>query len=71
MTAFTAGGAAEATRAVFDDAAPGGVALHALRPSETAEVLALVEQWGPTDRSFGKLAHRGCYEGRCGCRPRR
>ena len=64
MTAFTAGGAAEATRAVFDDAAPGGVALHALRPSETAEVLALVEQWGPTDRSFGKLAHRGCYEGR-------
>ena len=48
----------------LDDAAPGGVALHALGPSETVEVLALVEQWGPADRSFRKLAHRGSYEGR-------
>ena len=48
----------------LDDAAPGGVALHALRPAETAEVLALVEEWGPTDRSLRKLAHRGSYEGR-------
>ena len=46
------------------DRPPGGVALHALRPAETAEILALCEQWGPVDRSHRKLAHRGSYEGR-------
>lgn len=48
----------------LDDAVPSGVALHALRPSETVEILSLVEEWGPTDRSFRKLAHRGSYERR-------
>lgn len=47
-----------------EDQLPGGVALHRLRPVETAEVLELVEEWGPTDRSSRKLAHRGSYEGR-------
>ena len=40
------------------------MALHALRPAEVAEILALTEQWGPVDRSCRKLAHRGTYEGR-------
>ena len=48
----------------LEDRRPGGVALHALRPSETAEILAVCEQWGPVDRSYRKLAHRGSYEGR-------
>ena len=47
-----------------EDRPPGGVALHALRPAEVAEILAVVEQWGPVDRSHRKLAHRGSYEGR-------
>ncbi len=50
--------------ASLEDRPPGGVALHALRPSEIAEILAVVEQWGPVDRSHRKLAHRGSYEGR-------
>ena len=48
----------------LEDREPGGVALHALRPSEIAEILAVVEQWGPVDCSHRKLAHRGSYEGR-------
>ena len=48
----------------LEDRSPGGVALHRLRPVEVVEVLALVEEWGPTDRSSRKLAHRGSYEGR-------
>ena len=50
--------------ASLEDRKPGGVALHAVRPSEVAEILAVVEQWGPVDRSHRKLAHRGSYEGR-------
>ena len=46
------------------DRPPGGVALHALRPSEIEEILDICEQWGPVDRSHRKLAHRGSYEGR-------
>jgi putative transposase len=46
------------------DRAPGGVAVHALMPWETAEILAIAEQWGEVDRSHRKLAHRGSYEGR-------
>ena len=42
-----------------EDRPPGGVALHALRPCEVAEILAVTEQWGPVDRSHRKLAHRG------------
>ena len=41
------------------DRPPGGVALHALRPSEIEEILDICEQWGPVDRSHRKLAHRG------------
>ena len=48
----------------LEDRSPGGVALHALRPGETEAILELVEEWGPTDRSSRKLAHRGSYEGR-------
>ena len=47
--------------ATLEDRPPGGVALHALRPAETAAILELVEEWGPTDRSSRKLAHRGSY----------
>ena len=47
--------------ATLEDRPPGGVALHALRPAETAAILGLVEEWGPTDRSSRKLAHRGSY----------
>ena len=50
--------------ASLEDRPPGGVALHALRPSEIAEILDICEQWGPVDRSCRKLAHRGSYEGR-------
>ena len=46
------------------DRAPGGVALHALRPSEIEEILDICEQWGPVDRSHRKLAHRSSHEGR-------
>ena len=45
--------------ASLEDRKPGGVALHALRPSEIAEILDICEQWGPVDRSHRKLAHRG------------
>ena len=40
------------------------MALHALRPSEIEDILDICEQWGPVDRSYRKLAHRGSYEGR-------
>ena len=43
------------------DAAPGGSPLHGLLPMEAAEILALFDQWGETDRSHRKLAHRGSY----------
>ncbi len=48
----------------LEDRSPGGVAVHALRPGETAAILELVEEWGPIDRSARKLAHRGSYVGR-------
>ena len=44
------------------DRPPGGVALHALRPSEIEEILDICEQWGPVDRSHRKLAHRSFYQ---------
>src|SRR5262245_1258625 len=34
------------------------------RPRRYREVLALFEEWGETDRSHRKLAHRGSYLGR-------
>ena len=60
MTGRTAGGVRDT--GALGDRPPGGVALHALRPSE---ILDICEQWGPVDRSHRKLAHRGSYE-RCG-----
>ena len=46
------------------DRAPGGVAVHRLLDWEVAAILELIEEWGPTDRSHRKLAHRGSYVGR-------
>jgi transposase InsO family protein len=43
------------------DKAPGGSPMHGLLPQEEAEILALFEEWGETDRSHRKLAHRGSY----------
>jgi len=46
------------------DEAPGGSPVHGLLPEEAAEILALFDEWGETDRSHRKLAHRGSYLGR-------
>lgn len=46
------------------DIAPGGAPMHALRPFEVDEILAIVEEWGTVDGSHRKLAHRGSYENR-------
>ena len=43
------------------DRAPGGSPLHGLLEQEVAEILALFEEWGETDRSHRKLAARGSY----------
>jgi hypothetical protein len=48
----------------LDDKAPGGSPMHGLLPEEVAVILALFEEWGETDRSHRKLAHRGSYLGR-------
>lgn len=48
----------------LEDLAPGGRPVHALVPAEVAEILAIVEEWGPIDGSHRKLAHRGSYENR-------
>jgi len=44
--------------------APGGNPVHRILGWEETEILNLIEQWGPTDRSHRKLAHRGSYENR-------
>jgi transposase InsO family protein len=43
------------------DRAPGGSPMHGLLPEEADQIVALFHQWGETDRSHRKLAHRGCY----------
>ncbi|HLZ38471.1 MAG TPA: DDE-type integrase/transposase/recombinase, partial [Mycobacteriales bacterium] len=43
------------------DRAPGGSPMHGLLKEEVAEILALFDEWGETDRSHRKLAHRGSY----------
>ena len=48
----------------LSDLAPGGAAVHGLLGWEIEEILAVAEEWGPTDRSHRKLAHRGSHEGR-------
>jgi putative transposase len=51
-------------RGTLADKAPGGSPMHALVPEEAEAILALFEEWGETDRSHRKLAHRGSYTGR-------
>ena len=48
----------------LDDSRPGGRAVHALLSWERDEIVRLFEEWGDTDRSHRKLAHRGSYLGR-------
>lgn len=48
----------------LDDLAPGGGATHGLLAEEVAEILKVLEKWGPEDQSYSKLAHRGSYSGR-------
>jgi putative transposase len=43
----------------LEDRDPGGGAVHSLLSWEEAEILDLIEQWGPVDRSHRKIAHRG------------
>ena len=46
------------------DQSPGGNPVHGLMPWEVQEILALADEWGETDGSHRKLAHRGSYVGR-------
>lgn len=48
----------------LEDLAPGGNPVHRILDRERQIVLELVEEWGPTDRTHRKLAHRGSYLGR-------
>ena len=41
--------------------APRRGAVHGILESEVREILALFDEWGETDRSHRKLAHRGSY----------
>jgi hypothetical protein len=43
------------------DAKPGGAPMHGLLDEEVEQVIALFHEWGETDRSHRKLAHRGSY----------
>jgi hypothetical protein len=52
---------ARRARGQLADRAPGGSPMHGLLEDEVAEILALFDQWGETDRSDRKLAHRGSY----------
>jgi len=51
------------------DRPPGGPPMHGLLDEEVAEILALFDEWGETDRSHRKLAHRGSYLGRVSVSP--
>lgn len=43
----------------LEDKDPGGGAVHGLLSWEEAEILDLIEEWGPVDLSHRKIAHRG------------
>lgn len=43
------------------DAKPGGAPMHGLLDDEAEQIVALFHEWGETDRSHRKLAHRGSY----------
>jgi putative transposase len=45
----------------LDDRAAGGSPMHGLLAEEVDEIVALFHQWGETDRSHRKLAHRGSW----------
>jgi putative transposase len=55
---------ARRARGALPDRSPGGSPMHGLLPDEAAEILAVFDEWGETDRSHRKLAHRGSYLGR-------
>ncbi|CAN5227096.1 hypothetical protein BH09ACT12_BH09ACT12_04220 [soil metagenome] len=55
---------ARRARASLADRAPGGTPLHTILEEERQAILALYDEWGTTDRSHRKLAHRGSYLGR-------
>jgi putative transposase len=55
---------ARRARGQLADAAPGGAPVHGLLDEEVTGILALFDEWGETDRSHRKLAHRGSYLGR-------
>ena len=48
----------------------GRVTVDGLLAEEATEILALFDEWGETDCSHRKLAHRGSYLDRCGHRRR-
>jgi putative transposase len=52
---------ARRARGQLADRAPGGSPMHGLLPEEVEAILALFDEWGETDRSHRKLAHRGSY----------
>jgi hypothetical protein len=62
---------ARRARGQLTDAAPGGSPMHGLLAEEVDQVLALFEEWGETDRSHRKLAHRGSYLHRVWVSPHR
>jgi transposase InsO family protein len=43
------------------DLRPGGSPMHGLLAWEVTEIMALFDEWGETDKSHRKLAHRGSY----------
>lgn len=55
---------ARRARGQLVDRAPGGSPMHGLLAEEAEQILALFEEWGETDHSHRKLAHRGSYLGR-------
>jgi hypothetical protein len=55
---------ARRARGELVDKTPGGSPMHGLLGWEAEQILALFEEWGETDRSHRKLAHRGSYLGR-------
>lgn len=53
--------AARRAAGTLADKAAGGNPIHGLLAEEEAEILSLFAEWGPTDLSHRKLAHRGSY----------
>ena len=60
---------ARRARGQLADSDPGGSPMHGLLAEGAAAILDLFDEWGETDRSHRKLAHRGSYLGRCWVSP--